>query len=105
MNNQTFSLPSSIDSESVTLFDVWEHHGYSSTHHPLFQCNLGKIGDTGSVITWGDAICAMHAAGRIILDALVESRALYPSTDIAKRPVVGILAVSGQCQNLFITQY
>lgn len=96
MNSDTFSLRSSLDNDAVTLLDVWEHHGQHSSCHSLFQCTSPiKVGDTGSIITWGEAILAMHASGRIILDALVSGDVHHPNTDKEERPVIGILAVSG----------
>lgn len=47
----------------------------------------------GGVITWGEAIRAMHASGRVILDALIKDGLFVP--EHRERPVVGILAVSG----------
>lgn len=93
MDNQTFSLPSSLD--NLTLLDIWDHHGKYSSDHPIFRCTPAETDAAGRIVTWGEATCAMHAAGRVILDALVENRVFGTSADAPERPVVGILAVSG----------
>lgn len=93
MGSHTFSTPSSLDDDSVTLLDIWEHHENHSSDHPLFLFNSGEA--NGGVITWGEAIRAMHAAGRVILDALIKDGLFVPSSEHRERPVVGILAVSG----------
>lgn len=95
MSSQNFTLPSSLENDSVTLLDIWEHHERHSSRHPLFHCTLRDVGDIGSVVTWGEATHAMHAAGSIILDVLVKSGAFYPDANKEERLVVGILAVSG----------
>lgn len=49
----------------------------------------------GNVITWGEAMRAMHAAGRDIVDSLVNDRSIGSGRDNRERPVIGNLAVSG----------
>lgn len=92
MGSQTFSTPSSLDNDSVTLLDVWNHYEQHSADHPLFRHATGDSSATAS-ITWGEAIRAMHAAGRVILDTLAKDLVLDSCS--GERPVIGILAVSG----------
>lgn len=92
MGNQTFSAPSSLDNESVTLLDIWNHHEQHSADHPFFRHTTGDSSETAN-ITWGEAIRAMHAAGRVILDRLATDLVLDSCS--GERPVIGILAVSG----------
>lgn len=93
MADQTFSLPSSLD--NLTLLDIWDHHEKYSSGHPLFRYTPSEADPVGRIITWGEATRAMHAAGRVIVDALVEDNVIDPSAELTERPVVGILAVSG----------
>lgn len=93
MSSQTFSSPASLD--NVTLIDFWCHHETQSANHPLFTCASGEDGAAGSIITWGEATRAMHASGRIILDALAKDGVCHCSGECEERPVIGILAVSG----------
>lgn len=97
--NQTFKAPPSLDDKSATLLGIWEHHEKHSTDHPIFQYPSGETNETGNVITWGEAMRAMHAAGRDIVDSLVNGRNIDSGRDKGERPVIGILAVSGQFFN------
>lgn len=93
--NQTFKAPPSLDNNSATLLNIWEHHEKHSTDHPIFQYSSGETTEMGNVITWGEAMRAMHAAGRDIVDSLVNDRSIGSGRDNRERPVIGILAVSG----------
>lgn len=98
MGSQTFLVPSTLDNDSVIITDIWDHHEKYSSNHPLFRFASGEAGATSGIITWGKGIRAMHAAGRIVLDALVKDGVFIPGAHDGERPVVAILAISGQLQ-------
>lgn len=94
MGSQAFSLPSSLENGSITLLDLWDHHAKHSAEHPVFKYTSGEDNGTGSV-SWGEATRAMHSAGRIIYNKLLQDSVLDMTRAHGGRPVVGILAVSG----------
>lgn len=98
MGSQTFSVPPTLDNDSVIITDIWDHHEKHSSNHPLFRFASGEAGAISGIITWGEGIHAMHAAGRIILDALDKDGVFIPGAHDGERPVIAILAVSGQLQ-------
>lgn len=98
MGSQTFSVPPTLANDSVIITDIWDYHEKHSSNHPLFRYASGDAGTTSGIITWGEGIRAMHAAGRIILDALDKHGVFIPDEHDGERPVIAILAVTGQFQ-------
>ncbi|KAJ3569819.1 hypothetical protein NP233_g4796 [Leucocoprinus birnbaumii] len=90
-NSLTFSPPP-LDG-SLTLPEIYDHHLFKSTKHPLFAYD-----DDSGVhnITWGQAGQAIHTAARRL-------SSVVPPRDTREMPVVAILAVIDQLSYFTLT--
>lgn len=90
----TFKLPEDFVEAKVPLPVVWDFHLKNSAEHPLFV----YPGEDESIktITWGDAVKAMHRAGRLVDTQLQSAGITNDSVTDGKPLVVAILANLGE---------
>ena len=92
-NSTTFNLPADFLQAKQPLQVVWDFHLKHSADHPLFV--YPGDNETPVYVTWGEAVKAMHRAGRLV-DTQVKGTGI--KNDFAsggKAPVVAILANLG----------
>ena len=89
----TFNLPTDFLQAKQPLQVVWDFHLKHSTEHPLFV----YPGDNGTSIyvTWGEAVKAMHRAGRLVDTQIKAAGIDNVFSSGGKAPVVAILANLG----------
>lgn len=96
LTTKTFTLPP-LDG-SLTITEIYDFHLKNSADHPLFI--FPEEDGTERVIKWGEAVRAIHRAGRI-----VQSHFDLQRQPGSQPPIVAILSAAGKlCQFCILPQ-